>query len=38
MLILSIKTCLEGLIIMANVRPFVWDNVDRVIPVVDMQS
>lgn len=36
MLSLSIRTCLECLIIMANVRPFIWDNVDEIIPFVDL--
>jgi len=36
MLSLSIRTFLECLIIMANVRPFIWDNIDEIIPFVDL--
>jgi len=38
MLCLSIKTCLDCLLIMANVRAFVWNNLNSIFAFIDTQS
>ena len=38
MLSLSIKTGVDCMCIMCNIWPFIWDNIDQIIPFVDMKS
>lgn len=38
MLCLSIKTCLDCLLIMADVRAFVWHNLSAIFPFLDTHS
>lgn len=38
MLSLSIKKAVDILCIIANVLPFVWDNLDVIFPIIDTQS